>query len=108
MIAITFSLGSDMILIRIRGHDIMFSNTAYGATWAPIEGIKISQVGAHKEFPDLIGNPNWRVIAIQRFKDRIKDMETEIEVAAYIIEDLKKVGYVPKMMQVDGHRAVAL
>ena len=108
MISVTFQFGGDLILIRIRGHDIMFSNTAFGATWAPIDGIKISQIGAHKEFPDLIGNPNWRPIAIQRFKDRIKEMQTEIEVVAYVIEDLKKVGYVPKQMQVEGHRAVAL
>ena len=108
MIDLIFYFGSDIIFIRIRGSTIMFTNSAYGSLWAPIDGIKISQEGVHKEFPDLINNSEWKTIAIQRFKEKINNLKTEDDVAKYITEDLKKYGYVPKYKQVQGFRRVTL
>ena len=106
MIDILFSFGTEHILIRIDGNRVTFGNTLYGAKMATIEGLKISQEGTIKEFPDLKDNPEWRSIAIQRFKEHISSLAGETEIAEYLITDLKKWGYIPRKIYKQGFRAV--
>lgn len=98
------SLGSEYILIMIDGARVEFSNTAYGAVKTSIEGLALSKAGVEKEFPDLVGDVNWRNKAIARFKEKIELMNSERERADYLIDDLKKVGYKPLKMQIKGFR----
>lgn len=104
MIDLIFYFGSEIILVRVQGNSVQFGNSFYGPRLASIEGLKLNYTGVIKEFPDLKDNSNWRMEAIGRFKDRIKDYKSEKDVADYIIQDLKKFGYVPKFKQVAGFR----
>ena len=60
--------------------------------------------GTIKEFPDLKNNDNWKKIARERFKEKIKSFNSEEDIADYLINDLKKVGYVPLLKQKKGFR----
>lgn len=104
MIDILFSFGAEHILVRIEGNVVTFGNTQYGAKMATIDGLKISQEGCIKEFPDLKDNPEWKSISIQRFKDHISNLRGETERAEYIMNDLKKWGYVPRKIFKQGFR----
>jgi len=104
MIDLTFQFGGEMILIKIEGNSVTFGSTDQGAQMAPIDGLKIDKKGVIKEFPDLKGNPEWRIEAIKRFKEKIRQMKTERNKADYIISDLKKFGYIPKRIQINGRR----
>lgn len=104
MIDIIFTYFSDTILVRINGNNITFGNTTQGAKMATIEGLKLNQSGVIKEFPDLKDDNEWRKKAIERFKNKIKDMASEEEVYRYIIQDLEKYGYVPRIKQKAGFR----
>jgi hypothetical protein len=102
MIGLIFSFGTEIIEIRIDGNNILFRNNQSGFT--TIDGIKLDKLGVIKEFPDLKDNENWQNIARQRFKDKIKSFNTEMEKANYIIEDLKQFGYKPMYKQRRGFR----
>ena len=108
MIELMFSFGTEYILVRVDGHDVRFGNTVYGATMATIDGLKLNKAGVIKEFPDLEGNENWRIQAIERFKAKLGILATEEEISKYILEDLRKFGYTPIFKQVAGHRRVKL
>jgi hypothetical protein len=104
MIKLLFGFGSDKILIRIDGAKVYFSNTSFGAVESEIDGLNISKEGAIKESPDLEGDAEWRKKTIERFKEKISNFKTEQERADYIIEDLKKFGYIPEQIQKEGFR----
>ena len=104
MIEIIFSYFSDTVLVRIEGKKVLFGNTAYGAKMAEIDGLKLSQSGVLKEFPELKNDNDWRIKAINKFKDKINNMKTEEEIYNYVVEDLRKYGYVPKIKQRVGFR----
>ena len=104
MIDLFFQHLNEFVLVRIDGHKILFGNTNYKGQLASIDGLKLNHNGVINEFPDLIGNNSWRDIAIQRFKDKIKDMSNEEEIAIYVIDDLKKHNYIPKLKQKKGFR----
>ena len=104
MIDIIFNYFNDTILVRVEGNKVLFGNTAYGNKMSTIDGLKLSQSGVLKEFPDLKDNLEWRKIAIQRFKEKIEKMKSENEVTDYVIADLSKYGYVPRYKQRQGHR----
>jgi len=108
VIDILFSFGSDIILVKIEGNKVMFGNTMNGAQMADIKGLKLSYEGTCKEFSDLIGNDNWREIAVSRFKNKIRSFKTSMEKANYIIEDLKEHGYIAKQIQRRGFRPESL
>lgn len=97
-------LASEVVEVRVHGDEVYFRSSNYGSMWAPIEGLKLNYEGAVREFPDLEGNPNWQVETIIRFKDKIREFRTEDEKISYIIEDLKKHGYIPKIKQRQGFR----
>lgn len=104
MIEVLMKLGGEAVLLRVKGNDVQFANTLYGAFMAPIEGLKLSQAGTIKEFPELKDNPNWRIEAIAKFKDKIRDLQSEEKVSQYLIEDLRKWGYQPMWKQKAGFR----
>lgn len=104
MIELIFYYGQDIILIRVNDHKVTFVNSSFGAFETTIEGLKLSQSGVIKEHPDLKGNPNWREEAIARFKEVLHAFTTEEAIANYIVEDLKKYGYIPKWRQKQGFR----
>ena len=104
MIELIFEFAGDYVLVKIQGWNITFGNTNYGTRLAPIECLRLDRSGVMNEFPDLKDDPNWRDEAIKRFKDKIKHMRSEEQIAEYIIEDLKKFGYIPKWKQKGGFR----
>ena len=104
MIGLIFQLGPEIVEVRVDNNNILFRNNDSNGMFTTIEGLKLNKVGVIREFPDLKDNNDWQNIARERFKEKIKTMNTEMERANYIIEDLKKYGYEPKYMQRQGHR----
>ena len=104
MIGLIFSLGPEIVEVRVDGNKILFRNNQSNGAFTTIEGLKLDKAGVIREFPDLKDNDNWQKIAQDRFKEKIKSFKTENERANYIIEDLKKYGYEPKYRQRQGHR----
>ena len=107
MITLLFVYGNETVRITIDGKDLTFltSNSPYPSK---INQLRISKEGCVKEFPDLIDDPDWRTKSIERFNQKIQRMNNEEEIAQYLIEDLKKVGYIPKIKQVKGFRPTNL
>lgn len=104
MITLLFRFGGDMTMIKIDGNNITFGSVSQGAQMAPIEGLRLSRSGVEKEFPDLKDKENWNKEALKRFKEKIKSLKTERDKAQYVITDLKKHGYEPYRLQVNGRR----
>lgn len=104
MIRILFGFANEKVLVTINGNQIYFSSTAFGSVKAPIEGLKLDYEGVCREFPDLELKENWEQEAIKRFKNKIASFNTEEEKADYIIEDLRKVGYIPEQKEKEGFR----
>jgi len=104
LIGLIFQLGPEIVEVRVDGTNIQFRNNDSNGMFTTIEGLKLNKVGVIREFPDLKDNENWQNIARERFKEKIKSMNTEMEGANYIIEDLKKFGYEPKYRQRQGFR----
>ncbi len=104
MIEVIFYYGSEVSFVRISRNDIRFATGSSGNKLAPIDGLRLSYSGVCREHPDLELNKEWKQEAIKRFKDKIKSLRTEDDKAQYIIEDLKKHGYVAKFKQKAGHR----
>jgi len=104
MIEILFSFGNEIILVKVDGNNVKFSNSAFGSVETDISGLKLSHEGVIKEFPDLRDDANWKNKAIHRFKDHIKSLKTEEERVNYIIDDLERHGYTAKYKQKRGFR----
>lgn len=104
MIELMFEHLGEVILVRIEGQKVLFGSTAFGAVLADIEGLKLDYAGVIKEHPDLKARSDWQQEAVRRFKEKIKSFKTEEERAEYIIEDLKKHGFIPKVKQRAGFR----
>ena len=103
MIGIMFEFGNEIVEVRVNGNNVLFRNDPLSG-FVPIENIKLSREGAIKEFPDLEDNEDWRREALKRFNDKIKLIDSEIEVVNYIKEDLQKYGYKPIAIQREGFR----
>ena len=105
MIDVIMQMGTELIIVRIAGHSVMFgAKTGNNPMMASIEGIQLSKAGVIKEFPELKDEPNWRQEAIARFKDKIRDLGSEDRIYHYVVEDLKKFGWKPIYRQRQGHR----
>jgi hypothetical protein len=104
MIDIIFQFASEYVLVRVKDNQLYFMTQNFGSQWATIDGLKFNKQGTIKEYPDLESNSEWQTIAIQRLKDKIKAMNTEGEITDYIINDLRKHGYIPKYKQRVGFR----
>jgi len=108
MIELIFELGSEVVLVVIRGKDVKFGSTTFGAKLADISGLKLSYRGVCEEFPDLELRDDWREEACLRFKDRINLMESEEEICQYIITELARQGYTAKKKKRGGFRSINL
>ena len=104
MISLMFGFGSEKILIIINGNKVEFANTSFGGQKTTIEGLQLSHQGVIKEFPDLAKSENWRKEASFRFNEKVKSFDSEQEVADYLIQDLRKFGYIPEKIQKGGFR----
>ena len=104
MIGLIFQLGPEIVEVRVDNNNILFRNNDSNGMFTTIEGLKLNKVGVIKEFPDLKDNENWQNIARERFKEKIKTMNTEMERANYIIEELENHGYKKLYMQRKGFR----
>lgn len=107
MIGIIFGYANEVIEVRIQNKNVYFRTSQF-QQFADIEGLKLDKEGVVKEFPELKNNKEWRKIAIEKFREKIKNMKTEKERAQYIIDDLTKFGYIPMYLQKDGFRPVKL
>lgn len=104
MIGIIFDNAGEIVEARINGHQILFRTSTFGSSFVPFESLHLNKEGVVKEFPDLEGDDLWKQKATERFKDKIKSLGNENNIANYIIEDLSKHGYVAKYKQRQGYR----
>lgn len=107
MIGVLFEFAGDYAEVRVDGTNVLFRGnpkTGFGT----IENLQLNRTGVIMEFPDLENDDDWRKEAIRRFKQKIKSYKTEMERINYIIEDLKKHGYIAVGIQRDGFRLVKL
>lgn len=98
----TFQLASEIIKVIIDGSNLMFMDMNNNI--AVLEGLKISYQGVINEFPDLKNNENWKKIAIERLKEKVKSFNTEHERLYYVKEELIKFGYDALFFQKKGWR----
>lgn len=103
MINAVFELGGEQICLIIDKETLFFTDVGTN-TMTTIEGIQLSRGGVFKEFPDLKDNSEWRKIAIERFKEKLKKYNTEDERMNYCIQELNKYGYKPLFKQKAGFR----
>jgi hypothetical protein len=106
MIGILFQLASDIFEVRVDGKNVWFRTA--GSNFVTIDGLMLNKSGVIKEHPDLKDSSDWQSIARQRFKDKMNTMETEENIADYIIQDLTKLGYKPLWKQKQGYRVEKL
>lgn len=104
MIDLIFDYMGELVFVRIKGYSLTFSSSRSLGRYADISGIKLNKETTLKEFPDLVGEENWKELAISRFKENLKRMKNEKEVEEYVKTELKKLGYIPKYRQKIGHR----
>ncbi len=107
MIGVLFRFGTEIVEVRIKDSNVFFRNSN-SQQFADIDGIKLDKQGVIKEFPDLEDKEDWKKQAKDRFKTKIKKMETEKEQVKYVIEDLSKFGYKPMYIQKQGFRPVKI
>ncbi|UCD20926.1 MAG: hypothetical protein JSW08_00040 [archaeon] len=108
MIDIIFHHANEVVIVQIRRNQVLFGTTTYGTKMADISGLKLDFHGTIKEFPDLEGDIEWREKAIERFKSHIKQLDTEDQIADYIIYELRNKGYSPKLKQKHGFRPIKI
>jgi len=108
MIDLIFHHASEVVIVRIKGNEVTFGSTIYGARMADITGLRLDFHGTIKEFPDLKEDLEWREKAIERFKSHIKILDNEDKIAEYVIYELRNKGYVPKLKQKAEFRPVRI
>jgi len=106
-IGVLFEYASEPVEVRVEGINVFFK-TMQSMSWLTIDNIKLDYGGVVREFPDLEGSDNWSEEAIKRFKEKIKELKTEMARVKYITEDLKKHGYLPRFIQRKGFRPEAI
>jgi len=102
-VGVLFEYASEPVEVRVEGTNVLFK-TMQTMAWITIDNIKLDYAGVVREFPDLEKRDDWKEEAIKRFKEKIKELKTEKMRAEYIMEDLKKHGYIPRFMQRSGFR----
>lgn len=108
MIGVIFDFAGEIIEVRIDNTNCLFRTKQYGGAFSTIDGLKLDKKGVVKEFPDLKDKETWKKEAIERFKERIKNMKNEDERMDYVIKDLGKWGYIPLYKQKKGCRPVKI
>lgn len=108
MIGVIFQLGGEVIETRIEGTQVYFRSSTYGTNFVPFDNLYLSKEGVLQEFPDLEGDEFWKMKAVQRFKEEMKRLGNEEKICKYLIDDLRKYGYVAKYKQKSGFRPEVL
>ncbi len=93
MIQLMFDFASEKILVVITGSKVMFGNTGFGAVLAEIDGLKLNYEGVIREHPDLELSEDWDLEAKKRFKEEVRSMKNEEQIAEYVTNELKPHGY---------------
>ena len=104
MISILFEKLGENILVIINGQDVKFGSTLYGDSFTDISGLRLDHKGVIKTFPHLEKRKDWRETAIFYFKEKIKSLKTEEDIANYIISDLRLHDFIPIYKQKKGFR----
>ena len=103
-----FRLGSEVVVVKIVGTSIYFSNQMSNFMLVPIEAIRFDIGGIYKEFPDLknkgLSVGELRREALARFKLHCKKLGSEIEIQKYVKKEFTDMGYKLKMEMRDGFR----
>lgn len=107
-VGVIFHYGPEVVETRVTGSSVLFRSSTFGSQFVTIDNLYLSKEGVIKEHPDLENDPLWKVKAIERFKDEMKKIGNENKIAEYIINDLKKYGYIPMYKQKIGHRVERL
>ena len=105
MITLIFEHFGEKAVVIIDGNNLRFGNTRYGPLMADISGLKLDYAGCCREWPDLELREDWKDVAIFRFKEKLSSMSSENDKALFIVEDLKKHGYILKSKQRKGFRS---
>jgi hypothetical protein len=104
-----FQFGTQLLEVKIIEKSVYFATDVRQgfANFYSIDHLKLDVAGILKEFPELDGKSDIEIKseAIKRFKDKIALMNSEEEIAKYVIEDLTKHGYRPRHMARQGFRA---
>lgn len=108
MIDLIFYYDNEIVFVRVRGSEILFSTSLQPNKYASIEGVKLNKAGVLKEHPDLKDKEDWREIVLKRFKKHVQSLDNENEVVDYVISELQKIGYIPRWKQKQGFRREAL
>jgi len=108
MIGAIFKYGIQLVEVRVIDKKVLFRTSQFNSSFADIKGIKLNQEGCIKEFPDLIDKEDWREQTIERFQEKINNLQSEKDRIEYIIEDLTKHGYEPKYIQKQGFRPIKI
>jgi len=108
MIGVIFEFNSNQVEVRVDGTNCWFRTGEFGGALVPIDSLKIDKVGSIKEHQDLKDDKEWKAKTIQRFKVKLKELKTEKERVKYIINDLRKYGYIPTHIQQQGHRPIKI
>ena len=103
MILSVYKLGSEVMEVVIDRNNLMFRDTS-SQMITTIEGIRILKAGVLKEHPDLKDDVEWKKKAVERLKEHMNKMNTEMEKTNYVKEELFKFGYTPLYFQKAGFR----
>lgn len=104
---LSFTIGNQIGIMKINGNNIEYGKMFGGnMVFMPIEKLKFDYAGIIKEFPDLKDKPEQEAhtIAHERFKDKVKNMNSESEVCEYVISEIRKFGGIPQYKQRAGFR----
>lgn len=107
MIDLLFRKGTQLITIRIIGHELMFAEVKGDIIrYAPIESLRLNVAGILKEFPDLEGKSEIEIRqeGLKRFKEKLKKFNSEEQIKEYLKKDLFKHGYILLVTQKAGFR----
>ncbi len=97
----TFKYAQEIVDVIIAGNNIMYTN---GEQITTIEGLRLEKNGVIKEHPDLKDDEDWRKKSIERLKEHLKSLETEMDKLNYIRKELVKFGYESLYFQIAGWR----
>ena len=92
-----------MVSVKVEGNSLGFFDNASGQI-TTLEGLRFSKAGVLKEFPDLKDDADWKIKAINRLKEHLKNKKTEMDKMLYVKEELTKFGYEALHYQRAGHR----
>ncbi|HDK42869.1 MAG TPA: hypothetical protein ENG87_05800 [Candidatus Pacearchaeota archaeon] len=98
-----FRLGGDVFECVIDGNNLLFRDTSTQMI-TPVSGLRFSKAGVLKEFPDLKDDVEWKIKALERLKEHIKELNSEKEKLEYVKNELVKFGYEPLFFQRGGFR----